>query len=83
MSWTGVEVDVATLGNIKLEPNKVLVVISDDTGQVRVVEVDHKSIAKDKPFLQVTAVSSPDTARALGGCWKRIGGDLKWFNPCV
>ena len=80
MSWTGVEVDVATLGNIKLEPNKVLVVISDDTGQVRVVEVDHKSIAKDKPFLQVTA---DDAAMALGGCWKIIGGVLVWVDPCV
>ena len=78
MSLTGVEVDVATLGNIKLKPNKVLVVISDATGQVRVVEVDHQSIAKDKSFLKVTAVSSPDTAHALGGCWKRIGGDLVW-----
>ena len=78
MSLIGVEVDVATLGNI--DPNTVLVVISDDTGKVRVVKVDHKSITENKPFLQVAAGGA---AVALGGCWKRIGGDLKWFNPCV
>ncbi|MDS4021563.1 MAG: hypothetical protein RKR03_13800 [Candidatus Competibacter sp.] len=79
MSLTGVEIDVATLG-IKLKPNTVFVVISDDTGQVKVVEVDHQSIAKDKSFLQVAAGGA---AVALGGCWKRINGTLKWFNPCV
>jgi hypothetical protein len=82
MSLIGVEVDVATLGNIKLKPNKVLVVISDATGQVRVVEVDHNSIAKDKPFLQVKEATG-GAAAARGGCWKRIGGDLVWVNPCV
>jgi len=80
MSWIGVEENVATLGNIKLKANTVLVVISDDTGKVSVVKVDHKSIAENKPFLQVAAGGA---AVALGGCWKRIGGDLKWFNPCV
>ena len=78
MSLIGVEVDIATLGNIK--PNTVLVVISDDTGKVRVVKVDHQSIAKDKPFLQVAA---DDAAMALGGCWKIIGGVLVWVDPCV
>ena len=80
MSLTGVEVDVATLGNINLKPNMVLVVISDDTGKVRVVKIDHQSIAKDKPFLQVAA---DDAAMALGGCWKIIGGVLVWVDPCV
>ena len=80
MSLTGVEIDVATLG-IKLKPNTFLAVISDDTGQVKVVKVDHESIAKDKPFLQVAADGAA-VARG-GGCWKRINGDLKWFNPCV
>ncbi|MDS4041238.1 MAG: hypothetical protein RKP20_08690 [Candidatus Competibacter sp.] len=78
MSLTGVEVDVATLGNI--EPNTVLVVISDDTGKVRVVKVDHQSIAKDEPFLKVAADGA---AVALGGCWRRINGTLVWVNPCV
>jgi hypothetical protein len=81
MSLIGVEVPDNTLKNIG--PNTVLVVISDDTGKVRVVKVDHQSIARDKPFLKVSAGSSPDTAHALGGCWKRIGGDLVWVNPCV
>ncbi len=80
MSLTGVEVDVATLGNINLKPNMVLVVISDDTGKVRVVKVDHQSIAKDKPFLQVAAGGA---ALAAGGCWRRINGSLVWVSPCV
>jgi len=78
MSLIGVEVDVATLGNI--DPNTVLVVISDDTGKVRVVKVDHKSIAENKPFLKVAAGGA---AVALGGCWRRIGGTLVWVDPCV
>ena len=81
MSLTGVEVPASTLSNIG--PNTVLVVISDDKGTVRVAQVDHQSIAKGESFLKITASSSPDTAHALGGCWKRIGGDLVWVNPCV
>lgn len=81
MSLTGVELPRETLNNIG--PNMVLVVISDDKGQPRIVKVDRESIAEDKPFLKVTAGFSPDTARAQGGCWKRIGGNLIWVNPCV
>ena len=81
MSLTGVELHHDTLKNIG--PNMDLVVISDDKGEPRVVKIDHQSIAEDKPFLKVTADSSPKTIQAAGGCWKRINGDLKWFNPCV
>ncbi|MDG4597934.1 MAG: hypothetical protein P9F75_19980 [Candidatus Contendobacter sp.] len=81
MSLTGVELPASTLGNI--EPNTVLVVISDEKGKARVAKVDYQSIAKSEPFLKITAGSSPDTAQAQGGCWKRINGQLVWVNPCV
>lgn len=81
MSLTGVELPASALDNI--EPNTVLVAISDGAGKVRVAKVDHQSIAKGESFLKITASSSPDTAHALGGCWKRINGSLVWVNPCV
>ncbi len=79
MKLTGVEVPFETLSNI--EPNTVLMVISDDQGKVRVVRVDHPSIVTDEAFLKVTANSS-DEEQPQGGCWVRIGSNLVWMDPC-
>ena len=75
MKLTGVEVPFkATLQlqpDAKLQPNTVMVLISDDNGNVRQVEVDLNSIATNESFLKVA-----------GGCFVRIGGQLVWQNPC-
>lgn len=44
MKLTGVEVPVDTLS--KVEPNTVLMVISDEKGKVKVVKVDRDSLAR-------------------------------------
>lgn len=69
MKLTGVEVPAETL--LKLQPNTVIAVISDDKGEIRTVKIDHDSIAKDESFLRVA-----------GGCFVRINGQLVWVNPC-
>lgn len=84
MSLTGVELSDKTLENIKknIKPNMVLVIISDDKGEPRVVEIDHQSIPKDEPFLKVTAGPVSATALVQDGCWKCIGGKVVWQSPC-
>ena len=79
MKLTGVEVPVETLSNI--EPNTVLMVISDDQGKARAVKIDNSSIVTDEAFLKVTANSS-DEESPQGGCWVRIGDHLAWVDPC-
>jgi|OpeIllAssembly_1097287.scaffolds.fasta_scaffold07821_2 hypothetical protein len=79
MKMTGVEVPFETLS--KIEPNTVLVVISDDQGKVRVVKVDHPSIVTDEAFLKVTANTS-DAEQLQGGCWVRTSTGMVWMDPC-
>lgn len=79
MKLTGIEVPVETLSNI--EPNTVLVVISDNQGKVRVVKIDNSSMGTDEAFLKVTA-DIPDEEPPQGGCWVRIGSNLVWMDPC-
>ena len=69
MKLKGKEVPAETLSNI--EPNTVLMVISDDKGKVKIVKVDHDSIPKDEALVRVA-----------GGCWIRINGTTVWLNPC-
>lgn len=79
MKLTGVEVPVATLE--KIEPNTVLVAISNDKGEVRVVKVDHHSIPTGESFLRVSPNTS-DEGQPQGGCWIRINGLIIWADPC-
>lgn len=76
MKLTGIEVPVETLSDI--EPNTVLVVLSDDEGKVRVVKVDPSSMAAGEAFLKVTASQEKPQA----GCWVMINGNPVWKDPC-
>lgn len=69
MKLTGVEVPVDTLS--KVEPNTVLMVISDEKGKVKVVKVDRDSISQSESLVRVA-----------GGCWVLIEGRWVWKNPC-
>lgn len=80
MPLTGVEVPVETLE--KVDPNTVLLVISDDKGSVRVVKVDHHSISVNEAFLRVTANALEGGAQLQSGCWVRMNGQLVWKDPC-
>ena len=76
MQLTGVEVPPESLKHI--EPNTIMVAISDKDGAVRVVKLDYSSIPKNESFIRVTG----GTAEEKGGCWVAIGGSLIWINPC-
>ncbi len=71
MKLTGVEVSVDTLKNV--QPNTVLVVFSDQSGAIKVVQVDNDSIPKGQSFVQVTG---------QGGCWVRTNSSFIWCDPC-
>lgn len=79
MKLTGVEVPVATLS--KIEPNTVLVVLSDDKGETRVIKVDRDSIPTGESFLRVSS-NTPDDGQPQAGCWIRINGYFIWVDPC-
>jgi len=70
MKLTGVEVPVETLSS-KIEPNTVLMVISDENAQLTVVKVDNPSITTGESL-----------ARVAGGCWVVVDGRLIWKDPC-
>ncbi|HOW76120.1 MAG TPA: hypothetical protein P5102_05045 [Candidatus Competibacteraceae bacterium] len=76
MNWTGVAVPVETLSNI--QPNTILVVISDDQGKVSVVKVDPESVPTGTAILRVTATED----QLQSGCWVRTNGSWKWKDPC-
>jgi type IV secretory pathway component VirB8 len=70
MKLTGIEVPAETLSK-KIEPNTVLMVISDEKGAVKVVKVDEDSIAENESLVRVAS-----------GCWVYIGGKRVWKDPC-
>jgi hypothetical protein len=76
MRLTGIEVPAGTLSNI--DPNTILMVISDDQGNVRVVKVDPQSAPKGEAILRVT----PSEDQPQGGCWVRNNGSWTWVDPC-
>ena len=76
MSLTGVEVPVEALDNV--EPNTVLVVISDEQGRVKDVKIDPQSVVAGEAFLKITATEHQPQA----GCWVMVGGRLVWMDPC-
>ncbi|MCP5126103.1 MAG: hypothetical protein H6973_10905 [Gammaproteobacteria bacterium] len=76
MSLTGVEVPVEALDNV--EPNTVLVVISDEQGRVKVVKIDPQSVVAGEAFLKVAAAENQPQA----GCWVFYGGKWVWIDPC-
>ncbi len=69
MKLTGVEVPAETLS--KVEPNTVLMVISDEKGKLNVVKVDRNSISQGQSLVRVAS-----------GCWVRNNGGWKWVDPC-
>lgn len=76
MKLTGVEMPAETLSNI--QPNTILMVISDNQGTVRVVKVDPQSAPTGSAILTVTAAE--DSSKA--GCWVRTNGGWEWRDPC-
>ncbi len=76
MNLTGVEVPADILSNI--QPNTILVVISDDQGKVRVVKVDPQSAPTGTAILRATATED----QLQGGCWMRTNGSWVWKDPC-
>ncbi|MCP5158797.1 MAG: hypothetical protein H6975_05165 [Gammaproteobacteria bacterium] len=76
MSLTGVEVPAATLDSIK--PNTILMVISDDQGKARVIQIDPQSAPKGEAILRV----APGDSQSQGGCWVRTNGGWEWVDPC-
>ena len=80
MPLTGFEVPVKTLN--KVDPDTVLVVISDEKGAVRIVKVDHHSIPVNEPFLRVTASTLESGAQPQSGCWVLRSGKMVWMDPC-
>ena len=80
MPLTGVEVPAETLN--KVDPDTVLVVISDEKGAIRIVKVDQHSIPVNEPCLRVTASTLESRAQPQRGCWGINNGRLVWMDPC-
>lgn len=76
MSLMGVEVSIEALD--KIEPNTVLVVISDAQGKVKVIKTNPSSMAEGDAFLRVAA----SQGQSQSGCWVFINGMPVWKDPC-
>lgn len=79
MKLTGVEVSVDSL--FKLKPNTMLVVVSDERGEIRLVRIDNQSLTEGDVVLRVTA-STMDKTKPQGGCYVIIDGRWVWMDPC-
>ncbi len=77
MQLTGIKVPFETLSN-QINPNTVLVVISDQNGAVDVINIDRNSIPIGESFVRV---NGSDT-QPQSGCWVRTNGNFVWIDPC-
>ena len=80
MKLTGVEVPFDTLAT--LEPDTILVVISDRDGVKKLVRIDHQSIADGQVVLSVAANTTTEGAQPQSGCYVWNGANWVWKDPC-
>lgn len=80
MKLTGIEVPFDTLST--LEPDTILIVISDRDGIQKLVKIDNQSIADGEVILRVAANTAEKGAQPQSGCYVLIGGKLTWADPC-
>ncbi|MDG4553801.1 MAG: hypothetical protein P9E24_06085 [Candidatus Competibacter sp.] len=80
MKLTGVEVSFDTLST--LEPDTVLVVISDQNGVKKLVKIDNSSLPDGEVVLRVEANTTTEGPQPQSGCYVLIGGKWIWVDPC-
>ncbi len=80
MKLTGVEVPFDMLAT--LEPDTILVVISDQDGVKKLVQVDNQSIADGEVVLRVAANTAKGEAQLQSGCYAWNGIKWVWMDPC-
>ncbi|MCP5158798.1 MAG: hypothetical protein H6975_05170 [Gammaproteobacteria bacterium] len=63
----------------KIEPNTILMIMSDKEGKTQVVKIDRSNLPRGVAFLRVTANAAGESQ---GGCYVLINGFLVWMDPC-
>ncbi len=80
MKLTGIEVPFDILST--LEPDTILVVISDQDGIKKLVKIDNLSLPDGEVVLRVETNTATDDAQPQSGCYVLIGGKWVWVDPC-
>lgn len=80
MKLTGIEVPLDTLST--LEPDTILIVISDKDRVKKLVKIDNQSIADGEVVLRVVANTTTEGAQPQSGCYVWNGVRWVWTDPC-
>ena len=80
MKLTGVAVPFDTLST--LEPNTMLVVISDQDGVKRLVKIDNPSLPDNEVVLRIETNAAMEGAQLQSGCYVWSGIKWVWMDPC-
>ena len=80
MKLTGVEIPFDTL--YTLEPDTVLVVISDQNGIKKLVKIDNPSLPDGEVVLRVETDAITEEQQPQSGCYVWTNGKWVWVDPC-
>jgi hypothetical protein len=80
MKLTGVGILAKALP--KLEPDTMLIVVSDKDGKKKYIKIDSQSMADSELILRVETNPASRGARPQSGCYVWNGVRYVWTNPC-
>ena len=80
MKLTGVDISAEALP--KLEPDTMLIVVSDENGKAKYIKIDGQSIADSELILQVRTNPAGKGVQLQSGCYVWNGVRYVWTDPC-
>lgn len=80
MKLAGVEIPLESLS--KLEPNTILVTVSDKQGGIKLIKIDNPSFLEIDTVLKVAGNATNEETQPQSGCYVWNGVKWIWVDPC-
>ncbi len=81
MKLVGIEIPLESLS--KLEHNTILIVVSDEQGETKLIKIENPSFLEPDAVLKVAGSATKNgETQPQGGCYVWNGVRWVWMDPC-
>ena len=80
MKLAGVEIPLESLS--KLEPDTILVAVSDEQGGIKLIKIDNPPFLEADAVLKVAGNTTNEETQPQSGCYVWNGVKWIWVDPC-
>jgi len=80
MKLAGVEIPLESLS--KLEPNTILVTVSDEQEKTKLIKISSPSFLETDAVLKVAGNATNEETQPQSGCYVWNGVKWVWADPC-